>query len=203
MQFNVWYQRQLPDIMTRNIKRLLHNDTTVFSLHSPALLLSPSLRLSHSSPSSRNLNTIRCVFEEKFCQITSPEFSFRGATCEISQPQTSVGGHYSVQFKLWYATFNAHFLKMYSKKCVNMCVTFWDLCMCIFSWLLICICVCVGLTTVCVAVFVGAMTATWTSELFIIFIWRHHREPKIKLFIPLRHHTLLHPLHFNLMWTHW
>lgn len=83
---------------------------------------------------------------------------------------------------------------MYSE-CVNMCVTLY-LCMCIFLWLWLLVCVRMrregGHAYVCL--FVGAMTATWTSELFIMFLWRHHREPEIRLFIPMRHHALLHPI---------
>lgn len=84
------------------------------------------------------------------------EFSFWWATCEISQPQTSVGGHYSVQSLLRYTAFYAHLAEMYSEH-ANMCVF---------------LCRCVPL--------VGAMTVTWTSELFIVFLWRYHREPKNK-----------------------
>lgn len=52
------------------------------------------------------------------------------------------------------------------------------------------------LTTGCVCVragmFVGALTATWTWELFMVFLWRLHREPRIRLFIPVRHGALCH-----------
>lgn len=125
---------------------------------------------------SANLNTIKYVFEEKFSQIIS-EFSFRGASCEISQPPTSVGGQRSVQLELQHLTLNAYLVKMNSES-VNMCVTLY-LCMCIFLRLVVCVCVC-------------ALTATWTWELFIVFLWRHHREPRIRLFIPVRHGALRH-----------
>lgn len=83
--------------------------------------------------------------------------------------------------------------------CVNMCVTL-CLCMCIFLWLLVCGCVpvCRKGRHACLCLFVGAMTATWTWELFIIFLWRHHRDPEIRLFIPLRRGALLHPSAFEL-----
>lgn len=83
---------------------------------------------------------------------------------------------------------------MYSE-CVNMCVTLY-LCMCIFLWLwlLVCVRMCREGGHAYVCLFVGAMTATWTSELFIMFLWRHHGEPEIRLFIPMRHHALLHPI---------
>lgn len=102
-------------------------------------LLPLSLPFTLTLPSAK-MNTIKYVFEEKFLPNNFREFSLRGATCEISQLQTSVGGHHSVQFKLKYAAFNAYFVKMYSEH-VKMFVTLY-LCMCIFLWLWLFVCVC-------------------------------------------------------------
>lgn len=64
---NIWHSHQLKDLLRCSIKHFLHNLACIF------LYPSQSHSFSLTLPSA-NLNTIKHVFEEKFCQITSDSF---------------------------------------------------------------------------------------------------------------------------------
>lgn len=158
-----------------------HAFFSVYSL--PCLSLSlPSAKLKH-----HQICLWRKVQSNQFW-----EFSFRGASCEISRPQSSVGGRPSVQFKLLHSTFNAYFVKMNSER-VNVCVTLY---------------LCVHLLPTCAEEGQACMfmLVCWCNDCNMNSRIIHHVSQKTPQ--EARNKTITEtpctsspPLHFNLMWT--
>lgn len=120
-------------------------------------------------PPSANLNTVKCVFEEKLCQITSESF--------YSEEQV-VKFH---TLRLQWVAITACIPRSNAQRFMHVLqIRLWNTQTCVYLWIPVkascrdCLLLCADMAACCWT------TATWTSELFNIFPWRYQREPKNK-----------------------